>query len=522
LRLRSLRKVWGPVVLAAIAAMAFAAAPVHAEQPTANNPWGDITSVVAGPGLTGGAATGDASLAIAFAGSGSANTVARSDHNHDARYLQLTGGTLTGWLSLPGFLSTAPQGTAPFQVDSSTVVANLNADMLDGHHASDFASASTNFDGRYAPIDHNHDGLYLPIGANFDDRYMPLGATFDDRYMQLGTNFDDRYAPIGINFDDRYMPLSANFDDRYMLLGTNFDDRYAPIGINFDDRYLQLVGGALSGALTAPMFTSTAPQGTAPLEVGSNTLVANLNADKLDGHDASDFVLTSAGGGTYALLNADNAFSGANTFNGSATFGNGVSLVNGGASFQWLPFYTSSTAYSLRMMDTRTGVTRLVVDQNGRIGIGTTSPTFPLHVVGDIRATNLNLSTAVLGPGSFDMSASSDRTFQVTNSGTGLGHLSVEGTVTAGGLSLPTGNGSAKAGNAAIAAGGTTATVATSAVGANSLIFVTPDASRSGCVAAPGYLYVSARSAGTSFTVTVAGAAPGAGESYCFNWFLMN
>jgi hypothetical protein len=35
-----------------------------------------------------------------------------------------------------------PQGTAPFDVISSTVVTNLNADLLDGLHASDFATSS--------------------------------------------------------------------------------------------------------------------------------------------------------------------------------------------------------------------------------------------------------------------------------------------------------------------------------------------------------------------------------------------
>ena len=46
------------------------------------NSGGDITSITAGNGLTGGGTTGDLSLAVSYGGSGSAITVARSDHIH--------------------------------------------------------------------------------------------------------------------------------------------------------------------------------------------------------------------------------------------------------------------------------------------------------------------------------------------------------------------------------------------------------------------------------------------------------
>lgn len=85
----------------------------------------------------------------------------------DERYVNVTGDTMTGPLIVKAaitgtqLISTIATGTSPLKVTSTTVVTNLNSDMVDGYHSSklfrSFGGVSIDFN---FSDDNNNNGLY--------------------------------------------------------------------------------------------------------------------------------------------------------------------------------------------------------------------------------------------------------------------------------------------------------------------------------------------------------------------------
>jgi hypothetical protein len=167
--------------------------------------------------------------------------------------IKASGGIASDTFHASGVItSTVATGTAPFTVTSTTAVANLNADMVDGLHV--------------APLS--------GTGANILNTIPRIGA---DGVTELAKYLD---------FHDESAGTQTDYDVRFTVTGNG----------NSQQGTLAIASTMVSntGAMQATTFTSTVAAGTAPFTVTSNTKVTNLNADLLDGLDSASFIRSDA------------------------------------------------------------------------------------------------------------------------------------------------------------------------------------------------------------------------------------
>jgi hypothetical protein len=211
---------------------------------------------------------------------------------HNSNYTT-TSGTITGNAQIPGtayvgglvasanldigafsltaskFVSNVVTGTSPYACTSTTLNTNLNADLLDGNHASAFEAALTK-------------GNLTASGAiSLDQTRQVIGGA----------------AAISHSAAAGYVHLPTGGSSNQILKnsGASGTGSWGVVTEN---------NGALGSITTISMsgqLTNTLATGTAPLAVTSTTVCANLNADLWDDKHWSDlkeqFTLTIDGGG---------------------------------------------------------------------------------------------------------------------------------------------------------------------------------------------------------------------------------
>ena len=232
------------------------------------------------------------------------------------------------------FRSTVASGTAPFIVASNTVVGNLNADMVDGLHLSDF-------DGRYVNVtgDTMTGDLTMNNTKGFNIGWSTRvvktssvwihggsdAASVDDANLRFGSWYGIGWYPtfsggsvaqgnnaMWLNVRTGVLNVAGGIKESTICIGRvdsagNYDGAYNG-EINRYDHHLFLqhhsgkylimcTGGGLAGigtnspgeklhvagnTRTDGYFKSTVGTGTQPYQCSSTTLNSNLNADMLD------------------------------------------------------------------------------------------------------------------------------------------------------------------------------------------------------------------------------------------------
>ncbi|MEK5036353.1 hypothetical protein MKY96_33525 [Paenibacillus sp. FSL R7-0302] len=227
-----------------------------------------------------------------------ANSIVAQDANQD--------------ITVRRFISNAAQGTAPFGVTSTTAVTNLNADMVDGYNMNQ--DVQTTASPSFQTVSSTASNGFIAKLAGYKSwiMYRPADQTLvltpstaaNGTAPSLAVNTSYIFSDSGVFKSYQLQAASGNGTAPLVISSTTL---VANLNADMIDGFHASANGGsgntaavrdASGFLNATRFVSVASTGSAPLAVTSTTLVDNLNADLLDGLHADSFVKKQAFSGS--------------------------------------------------------------------------------------------------------------------------------------------------------------------------------------------------------------------------------
>jgi hypothetical protein len=363
---------------------------------------GDITGVSSGVGLTGGGASGDVSLSAVFGGDGIANAAARADHEH------FTSGNQSLAVG-PGAIGPNSSGIENTAVGADALAVNTGGFDNTAIGRSALAANTIGFfntaAGRHSLFsntsgDRNTAIGWLSLSANALGNEntavgflsLPSATAADNTAVgsRAGTGlttgshntFIGSSASAGSEALTNATAIGAKArvsQDNSLVLGSIAGVNGATSGTRIG------IGTSEPDALLDMVSESTAPSSFFPVRLtryaGTSPAQswASVELRRANGTPAAP---------TAVLASQDIAVVSAWAFNGDA-FPNSSAGIGFSSTENHAP---AARGTAMRVWTTANGtttnVTRLVVDHDGQVGVGTSNPLDPLHVLGEVRVVN--------------------------------------------------------------------------------------------------------------------------------------